>query len=125
MDEKARQASGLRACALQPDVYPPNVCAVCHSATPELGNAIIKCRSCGLHVHEACYGVSVPALRQAQAQAQAQALQAGGADGEALQQRADDSTLFECRVCEAGLDQVECCLCPRTGGMFKRTTNGE
>jgi hypothetical protein len=56
-EEKARQQR-VRARSSVPDKYPDKTCAVCFSANPEVGNAIIQCVGCKLYCHQACYGVT-------------------------------------------------------------------
>lgn len=56
VEEKTRQQR-VRASAAVPDQYADKTCAVCFSAQPEYGNALIQCISCKLYCHQDCYGV--------------------------------------------------------------------
>ena len=64
----------------------------------EPGNAIVQCSGCKLSCHQSCYGV--PDV----------------SEWVGFQWR--------CRLCERSIGQVECDLCPRTGGLYKPTTTG-
>ena len=80
------------------DPYPEGMCAVCCSSVAEPANEIMQCCVCKLSAHQACYGVAtIP----------------------------EDRETWKCSVCSAGIDfaTVECDLCPRRGGLFKKTTS--
>ncbi len=71
------------------------MCGVCFNGDSNSGNEMVVCDKCDIAVHQACYGV-----RQ---------LPVGK---------------WLCRVCQAGLSEVSCVLCPGKKGALKPTTDG-
>ena len=68
------------------------VCAVCLNDGADEGNVIILCDSCGIAVHQFCYGVSlIPS----------------------------DGDKWLCARCTVADDSAQCVLCPMPGGALK------
>lgn len=69
-------------------------------------NEIVECDSCGVTVHEACYGVSDTA---------------SVSSTDSLSPTAP----WFCEACKAGVTNPICELCPNSGGIFKETDVGK
>jgi hypothetical protein len=68
-------------------------------------NEIVECDSCGVSVHEACYGI-----------------QEGGSI--ASNASAASTEPWFCEPCMAGVHQPHCEVCPNIGGIYKETDVG-
>ncbi|KAL3276919.1 hypothetical protein HHI36_012287 [Cryptolaemus montrouzieri] len=82
------------------------ICFGCLGDQSDSINEIIECDSCGVTVHEACYGVSDTVSL---------------ASTDSLSPTAP----WFCEACRAGVMDPVCELCPNTGGIFKETDVGK
>ena len=79
-------------------VWAPDRCAVCDMDVDYDYDQFVSCDSCGITVHQSCYGVK---------------------------EAPDIDDIWLCRACElreAGEPAPQCCLCPVEGGALKPTT---
>jgi len=88
------------------------ICSVCLGDQSDEGDEIIECDSCGVTVHESCYGVS-------------------GDDNHDQDNTSVHSMVsFEstepwfCEPCKRSVRNPFCELCPNTSGIFKETDSG-
>lgn len=88
------------------------ICSVCLGDQIDDDDEVIECDSCGVSVHEACYGVSSD-------------------DGESDDASSVHSNLSSgttepwfCEPCRRSIKNPFCELCPNTGGIFKQTDTG-
>ncbi|KAJ3621506.1 hypothetical protein MTP99_003629 [Tenebrio molitor] len=82
------------------------ICCGCLGDQSDGINEIVECDSCGVTVHEACYGVSDSASL---------------ASTDSLSPTAP----WFCEACKAGVRDPICELCPNSGGIFKETDVGK
>ncbi|XP_044756920.1 PHD finger protein 14 isoform X2 [Coccinella septempunctata] len=82
------------------------ICFGCLGDHSDSVNEIVECDSCGVTVHEACYGVSDSASLSST---------------DSLSPTAP----WFCEACKAGVKNPVCELCPNTGGIFKETDVGK
>ncbi|XP_073980790.1 PHD finger protein 14 [Rhodnius prolixus] len=82
------------------------ICTVCLGDRSDATNEIIECDSCGVTVHEGCYGVQ-------------------DSDSVCSTDSPCPTTPWFCDSCKAGLDRPDCELCPNPGGIFKETDVGK
>lgn len=82
------------------------ICCGCLGDQSDGVNELIECDSCGITVHEACYGVSDTASI---------------ASTDSLSPTAP----WFCEACKAGVTKPVCELCPNSGGIFKETDVGK
>ena len=70
---------------------------------------IVECDSCGISVHEGCYGIV-----------------ADDSDIESVHSdiSSDPTEPWFCDACKAGVKSPACEMCPNTGGIFKQTDVG-
>ncbi|XP_059485465.1 PHD finger protein 14 [Neocloeon triangulifer] len=82
------------------------VCCACLGDRSDSVNEIVECDSCGVMVHEACYGVS---------------------DTCSVSSTASSCSTepWFCEACKAGVTDPCCELCPNKGGIFKETDVGK
>ncbi|CAB3368151.1 Hypothetical predicted protein [Cloeon dipterum] len=82
------------------------VCCACLGDRSDNVNEIVECDSCGVTVHEACYGVS---------------------DTNSVSSTASSCSTepWFCEACKAGVTDPCCELCPNRGGIFKETDVGK
>jgi len=89
------------------------VCGCCLGTSSNDANEIVECDSCGISVHEGCYGVP-----------QADSSRGGDSDAASEVSAASTEPWF-CEPCRAGLKSPPACeLCPLVGGIYKRTDVG-
>lgn len=81
------------------------VCGTCLRSNSDHSNEIVECDSCGVSVHEACYGI-----------------QEGGSI--ASNASAASTEPWFCEPCMAGVYQPHCEVCPNIGGIYKETDVG-
>ncbi|KAK9880980.1 hypothetical protein WA026_014330 [Henosepilachna vigintioctopunctata] len=82
------------------------ICFGCLGDQSDSVNEIIECDSCGVTVHEACYGVSDTASL-------------------ASTDSMSPTAPWFCEACRAGETEPVCELCPNSGGIFKETDVGK
>ncbi|XP_045469446.1 PHD finger protein 14 isoform X2 [Harmonia axyridis] len=82
------------------------ICFGCLGDHSDSVNEIVECDSCGVTVHEACYGVSDTASLSST---------------DSLSPTAP----WFCEACKAGITNPICELCPNSGGIFKETDVGK
>lgn len=99
-DKKAKSLSEKKPKLTQSDALQVSICCVCLSG-PEEDN-VIECDSCGVTVHEGCYGATPT-----------------DPDNDQI-----DMTWF-CEPCVANLDIHQCELCPNKSGAMKHTDSGK
>jgi len=86
------------------------ICSVCLSNQSNEDDEIIECDSCGVTVHESCYGVN----------------------GEDAHDKvsvhsnlsSESTEPWFCEPCKRSVHQPQCELCPNRGGIFKETDTG-
>ncbi|XP_022105583.1 PHD finger protein 14-like isoform X2 [Acanthaster planci] len=83
------------------------ICAVCLGEVSIDSDEIVECDSCGIGVHEGCYGEIL-------------------SDGDSTSsiQTASSTEPWFCDTCKAGISDPTCELCPNSGGIFKETDAG-
>lgn len=89
------------------------ICSVCLGDQSDEDDEIIECDSCGVSVHEACYGVL-------------------GQDDDCKDESAsvhsnissESTEPWFCEPCKRSVFDVYCELCPNKGGIFKQTDTG-
>ncbi|CAH0548773.1 unnamed protein product [Brassicogethes aeneus] len=82
------------------------ICCGCLGDQSDGVNEIVECDSCGVTVHEACYGVS-------------------DSNSLASTDSLSPTAPWFCESCKAGVMQPTCELCPNSGGIFKETDVGK
>ncbi|XP_026684614.1 PHD finger protein 14-like, partial [Diaphorina citri] len=82
------------------------VCCVCLGERSDDVNEIVECDSCGVTVHEGCYGVQ---------------------DTASISSTVSSCSTepWFCESCRAGIAEPTCELCPNFGGIFKETDVGK
>lgn len=82
------------------------VCCVCLGERSDDVNEIVECDSCGVTVHEGCYGVQ---------------------DTASISSTVSSCSTepWFCESCRAGIAEPSCELCPNFGGIFKETDVGK
>ncbi|CAL8142083.1 unnamed protein product [Orchesella dallaii] len=83
------------------------ICSACLGDKSDDANEIVECDSCGISVHEICYGLSV--------------------DNLSVSSGSGSSCCTEpwfCDVCKNGFENISCELCPVEDGLFKESTAG-
>lgn len=85
--------------------YPEKVCGTCLGTRSDDSDEIVECDSCGISVHEACYGIQE--------------------SGSVASNISDASTEpWFCEPCRANIKHPTCQVCPTKGGIFKETDMG-
>ncbi|RWS27568.1 PHD finger protein 14-like isoform X3 [Leptotrombidium deliense] len=86
------------------------VCSVCLGDVTHENNEIVECDSCGITVHECCYGITSEQEN----------------DNESIHSNASSSSTepWFCDSCKANVSMPVCELCPNSGGIFKHTEVG-
>ncbi|KAK2145970.1 hypothetical protein LSH36_643g01030 [Paralvinella palmiformis] len=79
------------------------ICCVCLGEYSEEENEIVECDSCGVAVHEGCYGIN-------DTQSIASTISSASTEP------------WFCDACKAGV-KPHCELCPNSGGIYKETDN--
>lgn len=88
------------------------ICSVCLGDQSDEDDEIIECDSCGVTVHEACYGVSGEENSEQD-------------NTSVLSNISSESTEpWFCEPCRRSVLKPYCELCPNTGGIYKRTDTG-
>ncbi|KAF5303425.1 hypothetical protein FQA39_LY09969 [Lamprigera yunnana] len=82
------------------------ICCGCLGDQSDGINELIECDSCGITVHEACYGVS-------------------DSGSTASTDSLSPTAPWFCEACKAGVLKPACELCPNSGGIFKETDVGK
>ncbi|XP_068140120.1 PHD finger protein 14 isoform X1 [Drosophila tropicalis] len=82
------------------------MCCVCLGERSDDVNEIVECDSCGVSVHEGCYGVS---------------------DNVSISSTNSTCSTepWFCEACRAGVTEPDCELCPNRGGIYKETDVGK
>ena len=82
------------------------ICSVCLGDYSSDSDEIVECDSCGITVHENCYGIV-----------------ADDSDNESIHSNVSSASTepWFCDACKAGVSNVSCELCPSEVGIFKRT----
>ncbi|XP_034473380.1 PHD finger protein 14 isoform X2 [Drosophila innubila] len=85
---------------------PKRMCCVCLGERSDDVNEIVECDSCGVSVHEGCYGVS---------------------DNVSISSTNSTCSTepWFCEACRAGVSEPDCELCPNKGGIYKETDVGK
>ncbi|XP_038078646.1 PHD finger protein 14-like [Patiria miniata] len=83
------------------------ICAVCLGEVSIDSDEIVECDSCGIGVHEGCYGEIL-----------------SDSDSTSSVQTASSTEPWFCDTCKAGIANATCELCPNSGGIFKETDAG-
>ncbi|KAI1283824.1 PHD finger protein 14 [Halotydeus destructor] len=85
------------------------VCSVCSGDQSNEQDEIVECDSCGITVHEGCYGIVTDE-----------------GDNESVHSNAssDPTEPWFCDACKSNSNQPVCELCPNAGGIFKQTDTG-
>ncbi|XP_071444546.1 PHD finger protein 14 isoform X2 [Hetaerina americana] len=88
------------------DVQKVLICCGCLGDRSDDTNEIVECDSCGVTVHEGCYGV---------------------ADNASISSTVSSCSTepWFCEACKAGVTNPSCELCPNLGGIFKETDVGK
>ncbi|XP_046397997.1 PHD finger protein 14 isoform X2 [Ischnura elegans] len=88
------------------DVQKVLICCGCLGDRSDDTNEIVECDSCGVTVHEGCYGV---------------------ADNASVSSTVSSCSTepWFCEACKAGVTNPSCELCPNLGGIFKETDVGK
>ncbi|XP_015785344.1 PHD finger protein 14 [Tetranychus urticae] len=83
------------------------VCSVCLGDVSHEVDEIVECDSCGITVHEACYGVTNDTDN----------------DADSVNSNASSASTepWFCDACLANVTNPNCDLCPNVGGIFKQT----
>ncbi|KAL0280780.1 UNVERIFIED_CONTAM: hypothetical protein PYX00_001976 [Menopon gallinae] len=81
------------------------ICCACLGDRSDHTNEIVECDSCGVTVHEGCYGVS-----DSMSVSSTESL--------------SPTEPWFCEACRAGVTDPSCELCPNKGGIFKATDVG-
>lgn len=88
------------------------ICSVCLGDHTDEDDEIIECDSCGVTVHESCYGVSGDETHDQD-------------DTSVHSMLSSESTEpWFCEPCKRSVRNPYCELCPNTGGIFKETDSG-
>ncbi|XP_050296490.1 PHD finger protein 14 isoform X2 [Anthonomus grandis grandis] len=82
------------------------ICCGCLGDHSDGINEIVECDSCGVTVHEACYGIS-------------------DSSSLASTNSLSPTAPWFCEACKAGVKEPVCELCPNSGGIFKETDVGK
>ncbi|ERL93923.1 hypothetical protein D910_11209 [Dendroctonus ponderosae] len=82
------------------------ICCGCLGDHSDGVNEIVECDSCGVTVHEACYGIS-------------------DSNSLASTNSLSPTAPWFCETCRAGVMEPVCELCPNSGGIFKETDVGK
>lgn len=82
------------------------ICSVCLGDHSSDSDEIVECDSCGITVHENCYGIIIE-----------------DSDNESIHSNVSSASTepWFCDACKAGVSNVSCELCPAETGIFKRT----
>lgn len=90
----------------EPLAPPKRMCCVCLGERSDDVNEIVECDSCGVSVHEGCYGVS---------------------DNVSISSTNSTCSTepWFCEACRAGVTEPDCELCPNKGGIYKETDVGK
>jgi len=87
------------------------ICTVCLGEQSDEDDEIVVCDSCGVSVHESCYGVSGDDINR-----------------DCISIHSDISSEstepWFCEPCKRSVKNPFCELCPNTGGIFKQTDTG-
>ncbi|XP_077997010.1 PHD finger protein 14-like [Glandiceps talaboti] len=81
------------------------ICSVCLGDNSDDDDEIIECDSCGVPVHEGCYG-------------------ACDTDSTASNQTSSSTEPWFCDACKAGITAPMCEMCPNPSGIYKETDAG-
>ncbi|KAL1505491.1 hypothetical protein ABEB36_005050 [Hypothenemus hampei] len=82
------------------------ICCGCLGDHSDSVNEIVECDSCGVTVHEACYGIT-------------------DSNSLASTNSLSPTAPWFCETCRAGIKNPICELCPNSGGIFKETDVGK
>lgn len=82
------------------------ICCACLGDRSDDTNEIVECDSCGISVHEGCYGI-------------------GDSASVSSTVSACSTEPWFCEACKANVAQPVCELCPNAGGIFKETDVGK
>lgn len=88
------------------------ICSVCLGDQTDEDDEIIECDSCGVSVHETCYGVSSNNDESDDASSGHSNLSSGTTEP------------WFCEPCTRSVKNPYCELCPNTGGVLKQTDTG-
>lgn len=98
------------------------ICSVCLGEQLDEDDEIIECDSCGVSVHESCYGVNG---EQADHSHEPKANEKNEDNTSVQSNLSSDSTEpWFCEPCKRSVKNPYCELCPNTGGIFKQTDTG-
>ena len=87
------------------------ICAVCLGDQSDEDDEIIECDSCGISVHESCYGASEEEQEEEVASTHSNI-------------SSESTEPWFCEPCRRSVKNPLCELCPNTGGIFKQTDTG-
>lgn len=87
------------------------ICSVCLGDQTDDDDEVIECDSCGVCVHEACYGVSSNN-------------ESDNASSAHSNFSSETTEPWFCEPCRRSVRNPFCELCPNTGGIFKQTDTG-
>lgn len=86
-------------------IAPMRVCCICLGTHSSDANEVVECDSCGILVHEGCYGVT----------------ESGSVSSTASSCSTEP---WFCEPCQADMSNPPCQLCPNLGGALKETDTG-
>lgn len=88
------------------------ICSVCLSSQSDEDDEIIECDSCGVTVHESCYGVTGEDIHSQ--------------DNVSVHSNlsSESTEPWFCEPCKRSVYEPRCELCPNSGGIFKETDTG-
>lgn len=88
------------------------ICCVCLGEQSDEDDEIIECDSCGITVHESCYGVAGEESHEQ--------------DNASVHSNisSESTEPWFCEPCRRSVKNPHCELCPNTGGIFKETDTG-
>lgn len=103
------------------------ICSVCLGDQSDEDDEIIECDACGVSVHESCYGVTGDELQHnSQHQQDQETKVKEDIDTISIHSNisSESTEPWFCEPCKRSVKNLNCELCPNTGGIFKQTDTG-